>query len=89
MESKNFWKQAYGIEKLGLMNPNTAEIKNCLHKLIVEPDDERILRKVQAYFTTLTSKNLDWWDTISDQEKEEINMVFSNLKTAKGYHMKK
>jgi predicted transcriptional regulator len=62
------------------MKSNTAEIKNYLHKLIVETDDESILSKVQAYFTTLKSKNIDWWDTISDQEKDAINMGLQQLK---------
>ncbi len=66
------------------MKSNTAEIKNYLHKLIVETDDESILNKVQAYFTTLKSKNVDWWDTISDQEKDAINLGLHQLKNGEG-----
>lgn len=66
------------------MKSSTAEIKNYLHKLIVETDDEIILSKVQAYFTTLKSKNVDWWDTISDQEKEAINMGLQQLENGEG-----
>ncbi|TVQ93748.1 MAG: hypothetical protein EA393_01825 [Bacteroidetes bacterium] len=66
------------------MDPNTAEIKNSLHKLIAETDDENILSKVQAYFTTLQSKNVDWWDTISDQEKEAVNMGLQQLDNGEG-----
>ncbi len=66
------------------MNPNTAELKNYLHKLIVETDDESILSKVQAYFTTLKSKNVDWWETISDQEKEAINTGLQQLENGEG-----
>lgn len=66
------------------MNTSTAEIKNYLHKLIVETDDESILSKVQAYFITLKSKNNDWWDTISDQEKEAINIGLQQLENGEG-----
>jgi hypothetical protein len=66
------------------MNSNSAEIKNILHKLIVETDDENILSKVQAYFTTLKSKNVDWWDMISDQEKESINKGLKQLENGEG-----
>ena len=66
------------------MNANTAEIKNYLHKLIVETDDESILSKVQSYFTTLKSKNVDWWDTISDQEKDAINIGLQQLENGEG-----
>lgn len=49
------------------MNITTAEIKNYLHKLIVETDDENVLNKVQAFFFKLKGENVDWWDTISSQ----------------------
>jgi len=66
------------------MNASTAEIKNHLHKLIVETDDESILNKVQAYFTTLKGKTIDWWDMISDQEKEAINIGLQQLENGEG-----
>ncbi len=66
------------------MNPSTAEIKNYLHKLIVETDDESILSKVQAYFNTLKGKNSDWWDMISDQEKEAIYLGLRQLESGEG-----
>jgi len=61
------------------MNPNTAEIKNYLHKLIVETDDVNILRKMQTYFTTLKGQDVDWWHTISEQEKESIDIGLKQL----------
>jgi hypothetical protein len=66
------------------MNTGSAEIKDYLHKLIVETDDINILSKVQAYFTTLKSKNVDWWDMISDQEKEAISTGLKQLKNGEG-----
>lgn len=66
------------------MNTGSAEIKDYLHKLIVETDDINILSKVQAYFTTLKSKNVDWWDMISDQEKEAINTGLKQLENGEG-----
>lgn len=66
------------------MNANTAEIKNQLHKLIVETDDESVLSKVQAYFATLKDRNLDWWDAISTQEKDAINIGMQQLNNGEG-----
>ncbi len=66
------------------MNTNTAEIKNYLHKLIVETDDEAILMKVQEYFTVLKEKNIDWWDMISDQEKKDIKKGLQQLENGEG-----
>jgi len=76
------WSQRDLILKI--MNMSTAEIKNYLHKLIFETDDESILSKVQAYFTTLKSKNTDWWDVISDKEKEAINTGLQQLENGEG-----
>lgn len=51
---------------------NTAELKNQLHKLIVETDDLDVLTKIQSYFRKLKTKNSDWWDELSDSAKKEI-----------------
>lgn len=66
------------------MNASTAEIKNYLHKLIVETDDESILTQVQAYFTSLKSNNADWWETLSDQEKQTIHIGLKQLENGQG-----
>jgi hypothetical protein len=66
------------------MNSNTVEIKNHLRKLISETEDEGILSKVQAYFTTLQTKNIDWWELTSVQEKEVIYESLQQLKNGKG-----
>lgn len=58
---------------------NTAEIKNNLHKFIVETDDISILDKIQAYFTALKSKNIDWWEMISEYDKKNIESGLNQL----------
>ncbi len=66
------------------MDVNTLEIKNYLHKLIAETDDKDILSKVQAYFTTLRSNNIDWWEAISNKEKEAIKIGLQQLEKGEG-----
>jgi hypothetical protein len=51
----------------------SIKIKDNLHKLIGETKDEVILGKVQAYLTTLQSRNIDWWELATVQEQ------YSNL----------
>lgn len=51
---------------------NTAELKNQLHKLIVETDDLDVLTKIQSYFSQLKVKHNDWWDELSDTNKKDI-----------------
>lgn len=61
------------------MNIHAAEIKNDLHRLIVETDDVSILNKVQAYFATLRSKKIDWWDSVSTHERKTIETGLQQL----------
>jgi len=61
------------------MKTNTAILKNNLHKLIVETDDESVLSKVQAYFDTLRNSQNDWWETLSEPETEYINKGLAQL----------
>ncbi len=68
------------------MNTNTTELKAYLHKLIVETDDEQILSKVEAFFSTLRSKNIDWWDTISEKQKEIIEIGQRQLASGEKIH---
>jgi len=63
---------------------NAAELKSNLHKLIVETDDVSILDKIQAYFITLKSKNIDWWDTITESDKQNVNDGMNQLQEGHG-----
>lgn len=63
---------------------NTAEIKNNLHKLIVETDDVAILTKIQTFFIQLKSRKIDWWDMLTDQEKKLIDKGTNQLESGKG-----
>ncbi len=58
---------------------NAAELKNDLHKFITETNDINILSKIKAYFKTLSEANVDWWDVISDVEKEMIEAGLKQL----------
>lgn len=51
---------------------NTAELKNHLHKLIVDTNDIEVLNKIESYFSKLKTKNNDWWDELSQSAKKEV-----------------
>ncbi|MEX1192130.1 MAG: hypothetical protein WEA99_09165 [Brumimicrobium sp.] len=59
---------------------NTAELKNQLHKLIVETDDLDVLTKIQSYIRQLKTKNSDWWDEIGAESKASIERGLDDLK---------
>ncbi|MEZ4931372.1 MAG: hypothetical protein R2788_04475 [Saprospiraceae bacterium] len=66
---------------------STAELKNDLHRLIVETDDINILQKIQAIFNSFIKgeENNDWWDTISDQEKSSIKKGIEQLESGERF----
>jgi len=66
------------------MISNKTDIKNDLHKLIGETEDEGILNKVHAYIITLQSRNIDWWELSSVEEKKAIYLSQQQLKNGKG-----
>jgi len=51
---------------------NTSELKNNLHRMVVETDDPAILEQIAAMFASLRDEEVDWWDMISDEEKAKI-----------------
>jgi len=61
----------------------TAEIKNTLHKLVVNTEDPKVLQQVIAYFQSLIKEN-DWWDDLSPKEKEMIEKGLKQVDEGKG-----
>ncbi len=61
---------------------STAEIKNDLHRMVVETEDINILQKIKAIFNSLIKdeSSADWWDIISDHEKASIKKGLQQLK---------
>ncbi len=66
------------------MFSKSTEIRDNLHKLINETEDEVILGKVHAYLTTLQSGNIDWWELTTVEEKEMIYKSQQQLNAGKG-----
>ena len=62
----------------------TTEIKTNLYRLIDETDDLSVLDKIQAYFNMLLTKNTDWWDILSDNDKKKIETGLKQLNDGKG-----
>ena len=50
---------------------SAAELKNDLIKIIVNTDDMAFLQQVKDFFKKHKTST-DWWEEISDQEKEMI-----------------
>ncbi|MFW6275751.1 MAG: hypothetical protein ACOC2M_03870 [bacterium] len=71
------------------MNTSKAEIKNHLHKLIVETDDETFSARYKLILPHLKAKTLIGGTLFLTRKKKQLTLVCSNLKTVKGYHMKK
>ena len=52
---------------------SVAEIKNNLHRMVVETDDPEILAQIAALFASLLGEQ-DWWDLLSNEEKKKIEL---------------
>jgi hypothetical protein len=74
------------IENIYYMELNTLELKNDLHTLVSNTNDEEVLFRVKEYFTELKNKE-DWWHSLTKEQKNKIevgtkqldnNLKFSN-----------
>ena len=52
---------------------STLQLKESLHRMVVETDDPLILKQVAALFASLRQDE-DWWDLISEEEKQKIEI---------------
>lgn len=50
---------------------STAELKNYLHKVIVETDDKILLAKISEYVQSLTSTIPKWQEEVVNERLEE------------------
>jgi len=57
---------------------STAELKNELIKVILNIDEMAFLRQVRDFFNQ-NQVNADWWDKISDHEKDMIELGLKDI----------
>ena len=51
---------------------DVIELRTDLHNMIDKITDSNILSAVKTLLSGKTAKQTDWWDTISDEERAEI-----------------
>lgn len=72
-----------------------AEIKNDLHRLVVETNDESILKAIHKFFLELVKegKGTDWWEELNERDKKNVErgleeskngVVYSDAEVRKG-----
>jgi predicted transcriptional regulator len=61
-----------------------AELRVELHKMIDKITDGNVLSAVLTLLSGKAATHSDWWDTISDQEKEAINLGLRQLDDGQG-----
>ncbi len=60
-----------------------AEIKNDLHKLIVETDDLITLQQIKQYFQSLIDDEYDWWNDLTEAQQKLIKQGTDDLDSGK------
>jgi hypothetical protein len=58
------------------------EIKDNLHRMVVETDDQAILEQIAFLFAALRDEN-NLWDAMSDAEKKQIRHGIEDIKNNK------
>jgi hypothetical protein len=58
-----------------------AEIKNDLHRLVVETEDQEILLQIKFVFEQMKARNteIDWYDTLNIVQKKSIETGLQQL----------
>lgn len=58
---------------------STADIKNSLHRMVVETDDPVVLEQI-AYLFAVLREEKSLWETLSEQEKLQIQKGLEDIK---------
>jgi len=61
---------------------NTLELKNNLHRMVVETDDAAILEQITVLFSALRDEK-SLWDSISEAEKKQIQKGLEDLRSGR------
>jgi methionine synthase II (cobalamin-independent) len=61
---------------------SVLELKNNLHRMVVETDDETILNQIKLLFEVLRDEP-NAWGAISEDEKQKIQQGLADLRTGK------
>jgi predicted transcriptional regulator len=63
----------------------TLALKDALHRLVIDTNDDTILQQVQSFFLSVKEKNnsIDWWQSISDKEKVLISKGLEDAENGK------
>ncbi|MFB2118448.1 hypothetical protein [Parapedobacter sp. 2B3] len=61
------------------MAATIAELKNSLHRLVVETEDRSVLQYVEDIFKSMATTKADWWDELSEQDKKSVDRGIQQL----------
>lgn len=60
----------------------TLEIKDKLHRMVVETDDVDVLSQIELLFSALRDEK-SLWDTIGEAEKKQIKRGLEDMRTGR------
>jgi predicted transcriptional regulator len=56
-----------------MLTMDVIELRADLHNMIDKISDSNVLNALKILLSGKTAKQTDWWDTISEEERAEIN----------------
>jgi hypothetical protein len=62
---------------------SVAELKNDLHKMVVETDDVLALQQIKQYFQSLIDDKYDWWNDLTTAQQQLVKKGNDDLEKGK------
>ncbi len=68
-----------------IIKMSTLALKDALHRLVIDTEDDMLLQQVQLFFLSLKEKKetQDWWLTINEKEKALITKGLEDSKNGR------
>jgi predicted transcriptional regulator len=62
----------------------TTQLKSDLHQLIDKSRDSKLLSIIYQLLTSTKSKSVDWWDTLTEEQKADLQGAIDEIDKGKG-----
>jgi hypothetical protein len=71
------------VGNLNYIKMSVAELKNDLHKMVVETDDLFALQQIKQYFQSLIDDKYDWWNDLTVTQQKLVQQGNEDLEKGK------
>jgi len=62
----------------------TLEVKEYLHRWIVNTNDFDLLEQVKTFISKQLTAKTDWWDELTEAQKKAVEKGYNDIRSGKG-----